>query len=146
MVKRRAASAADVPIAFEKSAYAAVAARTPVSFFRKFRCCPIRCFAREKRSARFFRLDCLGIVLILFSLVKPPKLRFPRHWSVHRKGAGLSSSVMCEKGVPVAYVPCRNDLQGVRFAHNHLTSDEARRIANGASVDLNQFGRRPPGK
>ena len=60
MVKRRAASAADVSIAFEKSAYAAVAARTPVSFFRKFRCCPIRCFAREKRSARFFRLDCRG--------------------------------------------------------------------------------------
>ena len=35
------------------------------------------------------------------------------------------------KGVPLAYVHCRDDLQGVRFAHNHLTSDEARRIANG---------------
>jgi hypothetical protein len=95
MVKRRAASAADVSIAFEKSAYAAVAARTPVSFFRKFRCCPIRCFAREKRSARFFRLDCLGYCSLWSSL---PKLRFPRHWSVHRKDAGpfvVSDAKVC---------------------------------------------------
>ena len=35
------------------------------------------------------------------------------------------------KGVPLAYVHCRDDLQSVRFAHNHLTSDEARRIASG---------------
>jgi hypothetical protein len=33
--------------------------------------------------------------------------------------------------VPLAYVHCRDDLEGVRFAHNHLTSDEAHRIANG---------------
>jgi hypothetical protein len=26
------------------------------------------------------------------------------------------------KAVPRAYVHCRDDLQGVRFAHNHLTS------------------------
>jgi hypothetical protein len=29
------------------------------------------------------------------------------------------------------FVPCRDDLQAIRFAHNRLTSDEARRIANG---------------
>ena len=27
-----------------------------------------------------------------------------------------------------------------------ITADEARRIANGGSFDMNQFGRRPPGK
>jgi hypothetical protein len=30
-----------------------------------------------------------------------------------------------------SYVHCRDDLQDIGFAHNHLTSDEARRIANG---------------
>jgi hypothetical protein len=35
------------------------------------------------------------------------------------------------KGVPLAYVRCRDDLQDIGFAHNYLTSDEARRIANG---------------
>jgi hypothetical protein len=27
-------------------------------------------------------------------------------------------------GVTLAIVPCRDDVQGVRFAHDHLSSDE----------------------
>jgi hypothetical protein len=42
----------------------------------------------------------------------------------HRGGAG-PFVVSDAKGMPVAYVPCRGDLQGVRFAHNHLTSRSA---------------------
>jgi hypothetical protein len=56
--------------------------------------------------------------------------RFPPPWQVRREGAG-PFIVSDAKGVPLAYVHYRDDLQGVRFAHNHLTSDEARRIANG---------------
>jgi hypothetical protein len=59
-----------------------------------------------------------------------PKRRFPPPWRVHRDGAG-PFVVRDAKGVPLAYVPCRDDLQSIGFAHNHLTSDEARRIANG---------------
>ena len=55
--------------------------------------------------------------------------RFPPPWTVRRDGAGFVVSDAI--GVPLAYVHCRDDLEGVRFAHNHLTSDEARRIANG---------------
>jgi hypothetical protein len=61
-----------------------------------------------------------------------PQGRFPPPWTVHRDDSG-PFVVSDAKGVPLAYVHCRDgdDLQGVRFAHNHLTSDEARRIANG---------------
>jgi hypothetical protein len=59
-----------------------------------------------------------------------PQRRFPPLWTVHRDGGG-PFVVSDAKGLPLAYVHCRDDLQGVRFAHNHLTSDEARRIANG---------------
>jgi hypothetical protein len=59
-----------------------------------------------------------------------PKRRFPPPWHIHRDGEG-PFVVSDAKGVSLAYVHCRDDLEGVRFAHNHLTSDEARRIANG---------------
>jgi hypothetical protein len=59
-----------------------------------------------------------------------PKRRFPAPWRVHRDGE-KPFVVSDANGVPLAYVPCRDDLQGIGFAHNHLTSDEARRIANG---------------
>jgi hypothetical protein len=59
-----------------------------------------------------------------------PLRRFPPPWTVHSDSGG-PFVVSDAKGVPLAYVHCRDDLQGVRFAHNHLTSDEARRIANG---------------
>jgi hypothetical protein len=29
-------------------------------------------------------------------------------------------------GIPLAYVACRDDLQGICYAHSRLTSDEAR--------------------
>jgi hypothetical protein len=39
------------------------------------------------------------------------------------------------KGVPLAYVSCRDDLESVRFAHHRLKSDfKARRIANGIAA------------
>jgi hypothetical protein len=34
-------------------------------------------------------------------------------------------------GYSTCYVPCRDDLQGICYVHSRLTSDEARRIANG---------------
>lgn len=49
---------------------------------------------------------------------------------MHRAGEG-PFIVSDAKGIPLAIVPCRDDLQGVIYAHNHLTSDEARRIAYG---------------
>ena len=52
-----------------------------------------------------------------------PKRRFPPPWQVHRDGMG-PLVVSDAKGVPLAYVHCRDDLQGIGFAHNHLTSDE----------------------
>jgi hypothetical protein len=58
--------------------------------------------------------------------------RFPPPWQVHRDGAG-PFVVSDAKGVPLAYVHCRDDLQDIGFAHNHLTSDEAR-IANGIAA------------
>jgi hypothetical protein len=36
-------------------------------------------------------------------------------------------------GIPLVYVLCRDDLRGIRYAHIHLTSDEARCIANGVA-------------
>jgi hypothetical protein len=59
-----------------------------------------------------------------------PKRRFPPPWQVNPQDAG-PFVITDAKGVPLAYVPCRDDLEGIGFAHNHLTSDEARRIANG---------------
>ena len=59
-----------------------------------------------------------------------PQRRFSPPWTVHRDGGG-PFVVSDAKGVPLAFVHCRDDVQGVRFAHNHLTSDEARWIANG---------------
>jgi hypothetical protein len=56
--------------------------------------------------------------------------RFPPPWTVRR--ADADTFVIADaNGIPVAYVPCRDDLQGVRYAHSRLTADEARRIANG---------------
>jgi hypothetical protein len=62
--------------------------------------------------------------------VKPSPNVFPPPWTISRDGAG-PLVVSDAKGVPLAQVYCRDDLQGVRFAHNHLASDGARRIANG---------------
>jgi hypothetical protein len=60
-----------------------------------------------------------------------PKRRFPPPWNVHPDGGG-PFVVSDAKGVPTGLGPiAANDLQGVLFAHNHLSSDEARRIANG---------------
>jgi hypothetical protein len=58
-----------------------------------------------------------------------PKRRFPPPWQVHLDDAG-PFVISNAKGFPLAYVHCRNDLQDIGFAHNHLTPDEARRIAN----------------
>jgi hypothetical protein len=60
------------------------------------------------------------------------KRRFPAPWQVHRSGEG-PFVISDAKGVPLAYVPCREDLKDVIYAYNHLTSDEARRIANAIS-------------
>jgi hypothetical protein len=54
--------------------------------------------------------------------VKQSKATFPPPWQVHRDGGG-PFVVSDAKGVPLAYVHCHDDLQGVHFAHNHLTSD-----------------------
>lgn len=59
-----------------------------------------------------------------------PKRRFPPPWTVQRSNAD-TFVVNDANGVPLALVPCRDDLQAIRYAHNRLTSDEARRIANG---------------
>jgi hypothetical protein len=49
---------------------------------------------------------------------------------VHRVDAG-PFVISDATGVPL---PCRDDLEGVRFAHNHLTSDEAHRIINSIAL------------
>ncbi len=60
-----------------------------------------------------------------------PKIRrFPPPWTVKRTDAD-TFVVADANGIPLAYVPCRDDLQGICYAHSRLTSDEARRIANG---------------
>ena len=63
-------------------------------------------------------------------VVNPARLRFPPPWPVRRTDAD-TFVVADANGIPLAYVPCRDDLQGICYAHSRLTSDEARRIANG---------------
>lgn len=58
--------------------------------------------------------------------------RFPPPWTVVRDGPD-AFFVQDANGIPLVYVPCCDDLQGVRYAHSRLTSDEARRIANGVA-------------
>jgi len=57
------------------------------------------------------------------------KRRFPAPWTVVR--GSDSFAVNDANGVTVAHVHCRDDLHAVSWssAHEHLTSDEARRIA-----------------
>jgi hypothetical protein len=58
-----------------------------------------------------------------------PKRRFPPPWRVEHESADVFS-VRDANGFPLAFVHCRDDLQKWSFGHDHLTSDEARRIAN----------------
>jgi hypothetical protein len=83
-------------------------------------------------------------------VVKWSKATFFGPVHIHRD-AGGPFVVSEAKGVALAYVHCRDDLQGIDFAHNHLTSEEARRIANGIArlpelmmqrKDFNQRGKR----
>jgi len=60
-----------------------------------------------------------------------PKRRFPPPWKAYHRTDSDSFVVVDGNGVPLAIVPYRDDMQGVPFAHNRLTSDEARRIAKG---------------
>ncbi|MEH2480169.1 hypothetical protein V1282_003526 [Nitrobacteraceae bacterium AZCC 2146] len=58
-----------------------------------------------------------------------PKKRFPPPWRVERDGEDCFR-VVDANGVGLASVYCRDDLQKWSFSHSHLSSDEARRIAN----------------
>jgi hypothetical protein len=69
--------------------------------------------------------------------------RFPPPWRVER----ATADVFCVRdanGVRLASVHCRDDLQKWSFGHDHLTSDEARRIAN-AIARIPEFMIRAPG-
>jgi hypothetical protein len=56
------------------------------------------------------------------------KRRFPPPWRVEQTSADVYD-VRDANGVRLASVYCRDDLQKWSFGHNHLTSDETRRIA-----------------
>ena len=58
-----------------------------------------------------------------------PKRRFPPPWRVEQAGADCYE-IRDANGFKLASVHCRDDLQKWSFGHSHLTSDEARRIAN----------------
>jgi hypothetical protein len=58
----------------------------------------------------------------------PPKRRFPPPWRVEQVGADRFE-VLDANGFRLVAVHCRDDLQKWSFGHDHLTSDEARRIA-----------------
>jgi hypothetical protein len=57
------------------------------------------------------------------------KRRFPPPWRVQTVGEDCLH-VVDANGIVLAVVFCRDDLQKWSFGHKHLTSDEARRIAN----------------
>jgi hypothetical protein len=57
------------------------------------------------------------------------KRRFPPPWRVEQAGADCYE-IRDANGSRLATVHCRDDLQKWSFGHRHLTSDEARRIAN----------------
>ena len=63
--------------------------------------------------------------------VKPTKRRFPPPWTVEMTEHGCT--IKDANGISLAYVYCRDDLHKQRWANytEHLTSDEARRIAKG---------------
>jgi hypothetical protein len=77
---------------------------------------------------RIDRTECCSHYVLLKS--SGHKRRFQPLRQVNREDAG-PFVINDAKDVPLAYVPCCDDLEGVRFAHNHLTSDEARCVANG---------------
>lgn len=54
--------------------------------------------------------------------------RFPPPWRVDRSDKE-SFQVLDANGITLATIHCRDDLQRWSFGHQHLTSDEARRIA-----------------
>jgi hypothetical protein len=56
--------------------------------------------------------------------------RFPPPWTVERQSTDCFA-VRDANGLKLAVVYCRDDLTKWTFANSHLTSDEARRIANG---------------
>lgn len=56
------------------------------------------------------------------------KRRFPPPWRVEEAGPDVFY-VRDANGVRLVSVFCRDDLQKWSFGHDHLTSDEARRIA-----------------
>jgi hypothetical protein len=58
-----------------------------------------------------------------------PKCRFSPPWRVEQAGADCYE-IRDANGFRLATVHCRDDLQKWSFGHSHLTSDEARRIAN----------------
>ena len=62
----------------------------------------------------------------------PPKRRFPPPWTVKQSGPH-AFIVEDANGVRLAAIYCRDDLHKQRWANytEHLTSDEARRIAKG---------------
>jgi hypothetical protein len=55
--------------------------------------------------------------------------RFPAPWRVEQVDADCYE-IRDANGFRLASVHCRDDLQKWSFGHSHLTSDEARRIAN----------------
>jgi hypothetical protein len=57
------------------------------------------------------------------------KRRFPAPWRVEEAGVDCYQ-VRDANGFRLASVYCRDDLQNWSFGHGHLTSGEARRIAN----------------
>jgi hypothetical protein len=59
---------------------------------------------------------------------RQPKRRFPPPWRVEQVGTDRFE-VRDANGFRLVSVHCRDDLQKWSFGHDHLTSDEARRIA-----------------
>jgi hypothetical protein len=71
------------------------------------------------------RSECSLSVLMESSA---PKRRFPPPWRVEQ---GVDCfEIRDANGFRLVTVHCRDDLQKWSFGHSHLTSDEARRIAN----------------
>lgn len=77
--------------------------------------------------------------MLLFVLMEsiPPKRRFPPPWRAEQTFHGYV--VSDANGVPLAYVHCRDDLQDIGFAHNHLTSDDGCAIGLGSRLAMRRW-------
>lgn len=77
-----------------------------------------------------FRVDSRRSMFLFRMESSEPKRRFPPPWTVKRTQHGFI--VLDAHGIQLAAIYCRDDYHAAQFDNylKHLTSDEARRIAN----------------